>query len=73
MADSGTWGTDFEMSVLAHLLQTVVYSYNATGEYWIACFPHSIDKTIPEDVRVKSMYIHFIGNHFEVVTSVRRR
>ena len=73
MAESGMWGTDFEMSVLAHLLQTVVYSYNATGGYWMACFAHSIDKTIPEDVNVKSMYIHYTGNHFEVVTAVRRR
>ena len=59
MAESGIWGTDFEMSVLAHLLETVVYSYNATGGYWIACFPNSIDHTIPEDVNVKSMYIFF--------------
>ena len=61
MAEGGMWGTDFEMSVLAHLLQTVVYSYSATGGYWIACFPHSIDKTIPEDVQVKSMYICHTG------------
>ena len=54
------------MSVLAHLLQTVVYSYNAAGGYWIACFPNSIDKTIHEDVYVKSMYIQLTGNcgHF---------
>jgi len=60
------------MSVLAHLLQTVVYSFNATGGYWIACFAHSIDKTISEDVNIKSMHIHYTGNHFEVVTAVRR-
>jgi len=53
------WGTDSEMSVLAHLLQTFVYSYNAIGRYCNACFAKSIDKTIPEDVNVKSMYIHY--------------
>jgi len=47
MAESGMWGTDFEMSVLA---QTVVNSFNATSGYWIACFANSIDKTILEDV-----------------------
>ena len=49
MAHSGTWGTDFEMAVLAHLLQTVVYSFKA-GEFWLVVFPCSIDRTIPEDV-----------------------
>ena len=73
MAESGMWGTDFEMSVLAHLLQTFVYSHNATGGYRIACFPNSIDKTIPEDVNVKSMYIYHTRNHFEMVTSIRGR
>ena len=55
MSESGTWGTDFEMCVLAHLLQTVVYPYNATGTYWIACFANSIDKTIPENINVQSI------------------
>jgi len=73
MAINGTWGTDFEMCLLSHLLHTVIYSYNKPEGYWIACFAHSIEKTIPEDVNVKSMYINYTGNHFEVVTAVRRR
>ena len=72
MAHNGTWGTDFEMAVLAHLLQTVIYSFKA-GQYWLAVFPCSIDRTIPEDVSGKSMYIYYTGNHFEVVTAIRRR
>ena len=72
MARSGTWGTDFEMAILAHLLQTVVYSFKA-GEYWLVVFPGSIDRTTPEDVSGKSMYIYYTGNHFEVVTAIRRR
>jgi len=35
MAENGIWGTDFEMSMLAHKLATIVYSYKV-GEYWIA-------------------------------------
>ena len=27
MAEDGTWGSDFELSVLAHLLNTPVYSF----------------------------------------------
>ena len=38
MANEGAWGTDLEMSLLAHMLDIVVYSYKA-GQFWIACFP----------------------------------
>ena len=69
MAVSGTWGTDFEMTLLAHLLDTVVYSYKA-GQFWIACFPKGIDHSLPEDVNKKSMYIYYTGNHYDVVTGV---
>ena len=43
MAEEGTWGTDFEMCLLAHMLGSVVYSYKA-GQYWIACivFPKEL-------------------------------
>ena len=56
MANNGTWGTDFEMAILAHLLQTVIYSFKA-GEFWLAMFPGGVNRTIPEDVYGKSMYI----------------
>jgi len=46
MADSGTWGTDFEMSVLAHLLQTIVYSYNTTGGIGLLAFPKALIKPL---------------------------
>ena len=49
MASSGTWGTDFEMTLLAHILDTIMYSYKA-GQYWIACSPHGIDHSMPNDV-----------------------
>ena len=69
MATEGTWGTDFEMCLLAHLLDTIVYSYKA-GEFWIACFPNGIDHALPEDVSKKSLYIYYTGNHYDVVTRV---
>jgi len=33
MAVYGIWGSDFEMSILAYRLNTIVYSYKA-DEYW---------------------------------------
>jgi len=69
MAESGVWGTDFEMSVLAHKLNAIVYSFKA-GEYWIACFANAIDKSLPQDV---NCYIYYTGNHFDVVTSIHKR
>ena len=65
----GTWGTNFEMTLLAHMLDTIVYSYKA-GQYWIACSPHGIDHSLPEDVNRKSLYIHYTGTHYEVVTGM---
>ena len=72
MDQDGTWGGDFEMCILAHLLNTPVYSFQGS-DYWLACFPHGIDRTIPADVNVKSMYIFLRSSHFQVVTAVRRR
>ena len=74
MADNGTWGGDFELCVLAHLLNTPVYSFQGGHDnYWLACFPHGIDRRIPETVTVPSLYIYLQTSHFQVVTSIRRR
>ena len=72
MAESGIWGGDFEICVLAHLLNTPVYSFQGS-DYWLACFPHGIDRWIPELVNVKCMYIYLSSNHFQVITAVRKR
>ena len=72
MANEGAWGTDLEMSLLAHMLDIVVYSYKA-GQFWIACFPKGIDHSLPEDVNKKSIYIYYTGNHYEVVTKILPR
>ena len=72
MANEGAWGTDLEMSLLAHMLDIVVYSYKA-GQFWIACFPKGIDHSLPEDVNKKSIYIYYTGNHYDVVTKILPR
>ena len=68
MATSGIWD-DFEMILLAHMLDTIVYSYKA-GQYWIASSPHGIDHSLPKDVNRKSLYIYYTATHYEVVTGI---
>ena len=41
MADNGVWGGDFEMCILAHMLDTPIYSYQGDTNYWLCCFPHA--------------------------------
>jgi len=65
-------GGDFEMCILVHLLNTLVYSFQG-GNYWLVCFPHGIDRRIPADINVKSMHIFLRSSHFEVFTAVRRQ
>ena len=73
MAENGEWGGDFEMSILAHMLDAPIYPYQADTNYWLCCFPHAIDRRVPEIVNVHSVYIFLRRNHFQVVTAVRRR
>ena len=74
MAENGRWGGDFEITVLAHLLDTPVYSFQGDNDnnYWLPCFPHGIDRSIPANINVPSMYIFLRSQHFQVVTAVRR-
>ena len=62
MAEYGVWGGDFEMCVLAHMLDTPISSYQADNKL-----------TVPQNVNVNSLYIFLRSNHFQVVTAVRRR
>ena len=73
MAENGVWGGDFEMCILAHMLDAPIYSYQADTNYWLCCFPHAIDRRVPENVNVHSLYIFLRRYHFQVVTAVRRR
>ena len=67
MAVDGTQGTDTEMCVLAHLLNTVIYNHR----YWLPCLPHGIDRSIPYNVICKPMYLYNHNSvHFDVVTDI---
>ena len=73
MAENVVWGGDFEMCILAHMLDAPIYSYQADTSYWLCCFPHAIDRRVPENVNMHSFYIFLRRYHFQVVTAVRRR
>ena len=70
MAENGIWGGDFE---IAHMLDAPIYSYQADTNYWLCCFPHAIDRRVPENVNVHLLYNFLRRNHFQVVVAVRRR
>lgn len=59
------------MYVLAHWLDTSVYSFQAEANYWLHCFSYGIDRRIPENVNVPSVYIFLRSSHFQVVSAVR--
>ena len=63
MAEDGTWGGDFELFVLAHLLNTPVHSFQGDDDnYWLAYFPHGIDQRIPQHTNLLSIYIIKYGS-----------
>ena len=47
------------MIVLAHLLDTPVYSFQGDIGYWLSCFPHGIDRRLPVNVRCLINVHHF--------------
>ena len=73
MAEDGTWGGDFKLCVLAHLLNTPVYFFQGGDDnYWLACFPHGVDRRIPAHTNLPSIYIYLSRHHFQVVTAIRK-
>ena len=70
---SGTWGSEFEMICLSHMLNTVVYSFEGNCNTWQVFSYHFVDRLIPCEYSGKSIYLWFKNSHFKVVTSVRRR
>ena len=50
MDKDGTWGSEVEMMALAHLLQTLLYSYSVQSQRWNRHSPSTIDRsTQPDD------------------------
>ena len=67
-----TWGSEVEIMVLAHLLDTAVYSYD-TARGWNRYTPANVYGQFDVSTRVNSqmaMYVHYNINHYDVVTSV---
>ena len=69
MHRTGTYGTDLEIRVLAHLLNTNVSVYEARRKDWVVYTPSFIDPAMSDDIAAESMYLHNPTNHFEVVLS----
>ena len=72
----GEWGTNIEMSTLAHLLQTTIYSFVERPGYWTVFTPNGVDVTISGYYHVydrtkMSMYINHPRDHFQVVCGIR--
>ena len=67
-----TWGSEVEIMVLAHLLDTAVYSYD-TARGWNRYTPANVYGQFDVSTRVNSqmaMYVRYNINHYDVVTSV---
>ena len=47
-------GGDFEMTFLAHLLDTPFYPFQGDSSYWLTCLPHGIDRRLAVNVSVPS-------------------
>ena len=72
MDQDGTWGTEIEILSLAHMLQTPIHSYSQQIGRWQRYSPHHVDRQLRDNYEQKSMYLLYTGNHFNVVSSVRR-
>ena len=70
MDQSKTWGTDVEILVLAHLLETNIYTFHSGTARWHLYSPSSVDSQLSCNVGHRSMYIKHIHDHFQVVSSV---
>ena len=67
-----TWGSEVEIMVLDHLLDTAVYSYD-TARGWNRYTPANVYGQFDVSTRVNSqmaMYVRYNINHYDVVTSV---
>ena len=74
MDRNGTWGRAIEIACLSHMLNAPIYVYDVSHEVsrYIAYFPCTIECSLSNDINCISLYIYFTGNHFNVITSVRR-
>ena len=50
------WGTDIEMLILAHLLQTPIMSYSVQHRSWQRYAPHDVDRTLTDNI-LQTVYV----------------
>ena len=68
MDRKGTWGTDRELDVAAHLLQTPIMVYDQDGLMeWNRYDSTLLDLPISCGLTDPAIYIRLCGRHFEVV------
>ena len=74
MTENGVWGGDFEMCILAYMLDAPIYSYQADTNYWFVAFLMLLTEEYQKMSTCICCIIIFLRrNHFQVVTVVRRR
>ena len=75
MDHDGTWGSAVEIASFSHMLHVPIYVYDVSHETsrWTTYFPSTLDRTLNNNIDCMSLYIYFTGNHFTVITSVRRQ
>ena len=67
-----TWGSEVEIMVLAHLLDTAVYSYD-TAQGWNRYTPANVYGQFEVSTHINSqmaMYVLYNINHYDVIASV---
>ena len=63
----GAWGSDIEMALISHKLSINVASFNVATGIWR---PGILSPNeFGEDQSIPTIYIHYTGNHFNVVLS----
>ena len=56
--------------MLGILYCAIMSGFRKLGHIWA---PNNVDRSIPRDTGLKSLYIYFANSHFQVVTTVRSR
>ena len=65
-----TWGTNVEILVFSHFLQTSLLSYDVPSKMWTRYCPHALDNAIEDNFSQMSIYLQHPLNQFEVVNSI---
>ena len=59
---TGTWGSEVEMICLSHMLNTVVYSFDAGSNTWQVFTYQFVNQSLPCDYTRKSIYLCIVSH-----------